>query len=106
MLQEDAFDCYVRQTTEVDFKPFIKPLASLPRKSPEHFNRALALAHDEDVSAWSRAIADWMQQHRSSLPLLELMRAVQMPLLNELRKQRKSLARTILARHNLELLGQ
>ena len=48
----------------------------------EIFNRTLALAHDEDVSAWAEAIAHWMQQHKSSLPLMELVQAVQMPLLN------------------------
>jgi hypothetical protein len=48
----------------------------------EIFNRALALAHDEDVSAWSEEIARWMEQNQSSLPLMELMQAVQMPLLN------------------------
>ena len=48
----------------------------------EIFNQALALSHDEDVSAWAGAIAHWMQQHRSSLPMMELVRAVQMPLLN------------------------
>ncbi|PZV11699.1 MAG: hypothetical protein DCF22_14025 [Leptolyngbya sp.] len=48
----------------------------------EIFNRALALAHDEDVSAWAGAIARWMRQYRSSLPLLDLMEAVRMPLLN------------------------
>jgi hypothetical protein len=48
----------------------------------EIFNRTLALAHDEDVSTWTAAIAHWMQQHRSSLPLMELVQAVQMPLLN------------------------
>lgn len=47
----------------------------------EVFNGALALAHDEDVSAWVGAISQWMRQHRSSLPLMELVQAVQMPLL-------------------------
>lgn len=48
----------------------------------EIFNRALALAHDEDVSAWSEAINQWMRQHQSSLPLLKLVQAIQMPLLS------------------------
>lgn len=46
------------------------------------FNRALALAHDEDVSVWSAAITQWLRQHRSPLPLLNLMQAVQLPLLS------------------------
>ncbi len=34
-MPEDAFDRYVRQTMAVDFEPFIEPLASFPRKSPQ-----------------------------------------------------------------------
>jgi len=48
----------------------------------EIFNRTLALAHDEDVSVWAAAIAQWMQQHDSSLSLAELIQAMQMPLLD------------------------
>jgi hypothetical protein len=47
----------------------------------EIFNRVLALAHDEDVSAWARAIAQWMrQQPLSSVRLMELQQALSMPL--------------------------
>ncbi|MBW4694210.1 MAG: hypothetical protein KME27_20900 [Lyngbya sp. HA4199-MV5] len=48
----------------------------------EIFNGALALAHEEDASAWGGMIAQWMQEHQSSLPLMELVQAMQMPLLN------------------------
>ena len=48
----------------------------------EIFNQALALAHEEDVSDWSEEIAQWMQQNRSSLPLKELIQAMQIPSLN------------------------
>jgi hypothetical protein len=48
----------------------------------EIFNRTLALAHDEDVSVWAGAIAQWMQQHHASLSLSELIQAMQMPLLD------------------------
>lgn len=114
----EAFDRYVRQTMEVDFDPFIEPLTSLPRKSPERspleeagsvvgeldqtallqaldeqmsqhpglteveaFNQAMGLAHDEDVSAWVGAIAQWMADARvSTIPLVQLQEAVDMPL--------------------------
>lgn len=47
----------------------------------EVFNQALSLAHAEDVSTWTRAIAHWMAEHRiSTIPLVQLQQAVQMPL--------------------------
>lgn len=120
VMPEDAFDRYVRQTTEVDFEQFIEPLASLPRKSPERqnlpdepdsivgeidqtsllqaldeqmrqnpglteveaFNRAIEIAHDEDVSSWIGEIAQWMtEQHMATVSLLQLQQAVGMPLI-------------------------
>ena len=117
VLPEDAFDRYVRQTVEVDFEPFIEPLASLPRKKlgrqeiregdsavgeldqaavlqvldeqmsqeqklteVEIFNQALALAHDEDVSAWARAIAQCMRQSERPISLVELQQALDISL--------------------------
>lgn len=48
----------------------------------EIFNQAMALAHDEDVSAWSGAIAQWMaEQQVSTTPLVELQQAMGMPLI-------------------------
>jgi hypothetical protein len=42
--------------------------------------QALAISHAEDITAWARAIADWMQQHQqASVSLLELQQALQMP---------------------------
>ena len=35
VMPQDAFDCYVRQTMQVDFEQFIEPLPSLPRKTPD-----------------------------------------------------------------------
>lgn len=47
----------------------------------EVFNQALSLAHDEDVSTWTRVIAHWMEKHSiSTIPLVQLQQAVQMPL--------------------------
>jgi hypothetical protein len=47
----------------------------------EIFNGALALAHDEDVSTWVGAIAQWMQQHQISIiPLVQLQQSIGMPL--------------------------
>lgn len=36
----------------------------LPLSDEQKKQLALAVAHDEDVSAWQRAIALWMQQHQ------------------------------------------
>jgi len=47
----------------------------------EIFNRALALAHDEDVSAWATTIAQWMKQSSYPVPLLQLQQSIQMPLI-------------------------
>jgi hypothetical protein len=47
----------------------------------EIFNQTVALAHDEDVSAWAGAIAQWMAEHQVSVtPLLKLHQAIEMPL--------------------------
>lgn len=120
IMPEDAFDRYVRQTMEVDFDPFIEPLASLPRKVPERpafadtygsvvgeldqaallqaldeqmhqhpglteveaFNQAMEIAHDEDVSAWVGAVAQWIgEQNISGISLLQLQQSVGMPLI-------------------------
>lgn len=41
---------------------------------------ALAVAHDEDISAWIGTIAHWMKEHQSQeVSLLELQRSLQMP---------------------------
>ena len=48
----------------------------------EAFNRAIATAHDEDVSEWVGAIANIFQQGQTdSLPLMELQRRWGMPLI-------------------------
>ncbi|MEX0268940.1 hypothetical protein AB3R30_07350 [Leptolyngbyaceae cyanobacterium UHCC 1019] len=48
----------------------------------EIFNQALALAHDEDVSAWSEAISQWMIEQRvSTTPLVKLQQSMGMPLI-------------------------
>jgi len=47
----------------------------------EIFNRTSALAHDEDISAWSKAIARWLEEHQiSTIPLVQLQQAMGMPL--------------------------
>ncbi len=47
----------------------------------EVFNRAMAVAHEEDVSAWVEAIAQWMQADATpAVSLLELQRSLKMPL--------------------------
>jgi hypothetical protein len=47
----------------------------------EAFNRAMEIAHDEDVSTWVGAIAQWMQdQQVSTIPLVRLQQAIDMPI--------------------------
>ena len=48
----------------------------------EIFNRTLALAHDEDVAAWARAIAHWMDERQvSTISLVQLQQSIGMPLI-------------------------
>ena len=43
--------------------------------------KALSVAHAEDMSAWANAIAQWMQQqNRPIVPFLELQRSLEMPM--------------------------
>lgn len=120
VMPENAFDLYVRQTTEVDFEQFIEPFVDSPRKLSERqdqpnendsvvgeldqvallqvldeqmsqcpgltevevFNQALEIAHDEDVSTWIGAIAQWMVDHQiSTIPLVQLQQSIGMPLI-------------------------
>ncbi len=42
---------------------------------------SIAIAHDEDITAWVEAIGHWRQEHRfQTVSLLELQRSLQMPL--------------------------
>lgn len=54
-----------------------------PQLSDEAFiANALAVAHDEDISAWQSAITHWMQQSDSTaVSLLQLQRALGLPLI-------------------------
>lgn len=45
----------------------------------EAFNQALAIAHDEDVSAWVEAIAHWMgDQQIKMIPLVKLQKSLEL----------------------------
>ncbi|MBD1995928.1 hypothetical protein H6G00_04755 [Leptolyngbya sp. FACHB-541] len=47
----------------------------------EAFNRALEIAHDEDVSTWVGTIDQWMQDQRiSTIPLIRLQQSLGMPI--------------------------
>ncbi|MGP1373856.1 MAG: hypothetical protein ACTS3T_13590 [Almyronema sp.] len=98
----------VRQTQQVDISMFTEPrrhrraakvakqaadsvaeavdktkvLAMIDQITAEEAaQQALMTAHDENVSAWIQAIATWMQQQQmTQIPLLELHRALQQPL--------------------------
>jgi hypothetical protein len=50
---------------------------------PEQAQRsALDVAHEEDITTWIQAIAQWLQQHpQPQASLLELQRSLQMPLI-------------------------
>lgn len=44
---------------------------------------ALAVSHSEDISAWTQAIAQWMQEQScQAVPLVELQQSLQMPFVN------------------------
>ncbi len=48
----------------------------------EVFNRAMEIAHDEDISTWTGAIAQWMEaQNISTIPLVQLQQSIEMPLI-------------------------
>lgn len=47
----------------------------------EAFNRAINVAHDEDVSAWTAAIAGQFAQQEQAIELLDLQQSVGMPLI-------------------------
>ena len=107
ILPLDAFDCYVRQSMMVDLEQFIET-PELPEYDREYnltlvrerakaeilaeieavaeidpevaYQQAMALAHEENVSEWGAAIAVKLDESKRSVPLLELQRAVEMPI--------------------------
>ncbi|MBD1852800.1 hypothetical protein [Leptolyngbya sp. FACHB-711] len=47
----------------------------------EAFNKAMGIAHDEDVSTWTEAIAQCLRKHQiATIPLVQLQQMVRMPL--------------------------
>jgi len=55
-------------------------LEFLAQMESEAKQDALAVAHDEDISAWVGAIAHWMKENQSQdVSLLELQRSLQIP---------------------------
>lgn len=55
-------------------------LEFLTQMESEAKQDALAVAHDEDISAWVGAIAHWMKENQSQdVSLLELQRSLQIP---------------------------
>ena len=103
----NAFDRYVRQSMVVDLDQFIE-IPELPEYEREYnltvvrerskaeilaaiseseeidpevaYKQAMALAHDENVSQWGAAISVRLNECGQSVPLLELQRSVEMPL--------------------------
>ncbi len=53
--------------------------SELPMSDEQNKQLALASAHDEDISAWQRAIAHWMQQSDSKAVSLLQLRGRQAP---------------------------
>jgi hypothetical protein len=111
IMDDDAFDRYVRQSMVVDFDQFIEPLQSLPRKIPEQtksgnsivseidkevliqaleqesllsfeekFERAISIAHTENVSAWVDAIAQCIANNSSPMRFQDLQTALKFPI--------------------------
>jgi hypothetical protein len=103
----DAFDRYVRQSMMVDLEQFIE-VPELPEYEREYnltvvreqskaeilalvgeleeidpevaYQQAMALAHDEDVSAWGTAISERLDECGQPVSLLELQESIEMPL--------------------------
>jgi hypothetical protein len=102
----DAFDRYVRQSMVVDLEQFIEA-PELPEYEREYnltvvrertkaeilaeieseeidpevaYRDAIALAHDEDVSAWGEAISARLEEWGEPVSLLELQGSIEMPL--------------------------
>jgi hypothetical protein len=102
-----AFDRYVRQSMVVDLEQFIE-VPELPEYEREYnltvvreqskaeildsigeleeidpevaYRTAMALAHDEDVSAWGEAISARLDEWGQPISLLELQGSIEMPL--------------------------
>jgi hypothetical protein len=65
-MPQDAFDRYVRQTTDVDFEQFIEPLATLPRKLPERQAESSengSVVGELDQVALLQALDEQMKDH-------------------------------------------
>ena len=103
----DAFDRYVRQSMVVDLEQFIE-VPELPEYEREYnltvvreqskaeilaeiseleeidpevaYQQAIALAHDEDVSAWGETISARLDEWGQPISLLELQESIGMPL--------------------------
>ncbi len=71
---------------ELDQTALLKALDEQMNQEPgltdiEAFNRAIEVAHGEDISAWSQAIAQWInQQSIREVSLLQLQQAIDLPL--------------------------
>lgn len=63
----------------VDKQNVLEMVAAIEETETEK-QQALNVAHDENVTAWSKAIADWMSQQEQPIAFLELIRALNMPL--------------------------
>ncbi len=56
IITDDAFDRYVRQSVVVDFDQFIKPLQSLPRKTPEYAKNGNSIVGEIDKKVLIQAL--------------------------------------------------
>lgn len=67
----------------VDKAALLKAVEQEPELSDEAArDKALAVAHNEDISAWQRAIAHQMQQHsEQAVSLMQLQQALEIPLI-------------------------
>jgi len=67
VMPTDAFDCYVRQSMEVDFEQFIDPLEKLPRKVSERSgvveDESGSVVGELDQAALLQALDEQMRQH-------------------------------------------
>jgi hypothetical protein len=68
------------QVTEVDRQVLMEAILSEPVDPETAYQEAIALAHDEDVSAWGATISAQLDKWNRPVSLMDLQSSIQMPL--------------------------
>lgn len=103
MLEEDLLAGLIQRTMYLDLTSLVKPRQTAVRHPPvrsvagvvdkrkvlemvsaiedrEAEQQALSVAHDEDITAWSAAISEWIGQQEQPISFLQLVQSLKMPL--------------------------